>query len=100
MRVSMTFSLCSTLTCSSLTVHLPVLSLIIPSDVSLPNATPVTLHINAISKFSNPSNSSSQVIEILALPSVAPALIVILNGLESKSTPDPMGSDYYKLLIQ
>ena len=68
--------------------------MITPSDVSLPNITPVALplpaNVNVISNVSDPSTSSSQVTAILALPSVAPALIVILNGSESKSTPDPM----------
>ena len=42
------------------------------------------------SKVSDPSTSSSQVTAILALPSVSPASIVILNGSELKSTPDPV----------
>ena len=46
--------------------------------------------VNVMSKVSNPSTSSSQVTDTLALPSVAPAFIVILNGLELKSTPDPI----------
>ena len=42
----------------------------------------LVLSVNVISKVSNPSTSLSQVTDTLALPSVAPALIVILNGLE------------------
>ena len=66
--------------------------MITPSHVSLPNVTPVTLlvNVNVMSKVSNPSTSSSQVTAILALPSVAPASIVILNGSELKSTPNPV----------
>ena len=67
--------------------------MIIPSDVFLlPNVTPVALlvNVNVILKISDPSTLSSQVTEILALTSVAPALIVILNGLELKSMPDPV----------
>ena len=40
------------------------------------------------SKLSNPSVTLSQVTDTLALPSVVPTLIVIVNGLELKSTPD------------
>ena len=60
--------------------------------MSLHNSTPelLVLSVNVILKVSNPSTSSSQVTDTLALPSVAPALIVILNGLELKSTPDPI----------
>ena len=60
--------------------------------MSLPNVTPELLFVsvNVISKVSNPSTSSSQVTDTLTLPSVAPALIVIVNGLELKSTPDPI----------
>ena len=64
--------------------------MITPSDVSLPNITPVALLVNVISNVSDPSTSSSQVTAILALPSVAPALIVTVNGSELKSTPDPI----------
>ena len=66
--------------------------LICPSHVFLPNITLELLlvSVNVISKVSNPSTSSSQVTNILALPSVSPALIVIVNGLELKSTPDPI----------
>ena len=66
--------------------------MICPSDVFLPNVTPELLLVsaNVILKVSNPSTSSSQVTDTLALPSVAPALIVIVNGLELKSTPDPI----------
>ena len=58
----------------------------------LPNVTPelLLLNVNVISKVSNPSITLSQVTDTLALPSVALALIVILNGLELKSTPDPI----------
>ena len=75
-----------------LSIILPVLSLICPSHVSLPNVTPELLlvNVNVISKVSNPSVTLSQVTDTLALPSVAPALIVILNELELKSTPDPI----------
>ena len=60
--------------------------------MSLPSATPELLFVivNLISKISNPSVTLSQVTDILALPSVAPGLIVMLNGLELKSTPDPI----------
>ena len=66
--------------------------MICPSDVFLPNVTPELLLVsaNVILKVSNPSTSSSQVTDTLALPSVAPALIVIVNGLELKSIPDPI----------
>ena len=69
-----------------------MLSRICPSHLSLPNSTLELLFVsvNLISKVSNLSTSSSQVTDTLALPSVAPALIVILNGLELKSTPDPI----------
>jgi len=60
--------------------------------VSLPTVTPGILLVNdnIISKVSIPSTTLSQVTVILALPSVAPALIVTVNELESKSIPDPM----------
>ena len=60
--------------------------------MSLPNVTAELLLVivNLISKISNPSVTLSQVTDTLALPSVAPALIVIVNGLELKSTPDPI----------
>ena len=60
--------------------------------MSLPNVTPELLLVsaNVILKVSNPSTSSSQVTDTLALPLVAPALIVVVNGLELKSTPDPI----------
>ena len=66
--------------------------MICPSHVSLPNVTPELLlvSVNVILKVSNPSTSSSQLTDTLALPSVAPALIVMLNGLELKSIPDPI----------
>ena len=66
--------------------------MICPTDVSLPNVTLDTLlvNVNLISKLSNLSTSSSQVTDILALPSIAPALIVIVKELELKSTPDPV----------
>ena len=66
--------------------------MICPSHVSLPNLTPELLlvTVNVISKVSNPSVTLSQVTDTLALPSVAPALIVIVNGLELKSIPDPI----------
>ena len=72
--------------------------MITPSHVSLPNVTPVTLLVivNVMSKVSDPSTSSSQVTAILALPSVAPALIVTVNGSELKSTPDPMFTNSHK----
>ena len=64
--------------------------MICPSQVSLPNVIPELLLVivNLISKVSNPSVTLSQLTDTLALPSVAPALIVIVNGLELKSTPD------------
>ena len=60
--------------------------------MSLPNVTPELLlvTVNLISKVSNPSVTLSQATDTLALPSVALALIVIVNGLELKSTPDPI----------
>ena len=60
--------------------------------MSLPNVTPELLlvTVNIISKLSNPSVTLSQLTDTLALPSVAPALIVIVNGLELKSSPDPI----------
>ena len=71
--------------------------MISPTDVSLPNVTPFLplVRVNLISKVSNPSTSSLQVTDILALPSVAPATIVILNGLELKSFPDPIHTHMY-----
>ena len=57
-------------------------------DTSLPNVNPQPA-LNLILKLSDPSTTSSQVTDILALPSVAPALMVIVNGLELKSIPDP-----------
>ena len=58
--------------------------------MSLPNVTPELLlvNVNLISKVSNTSVTLSQVTDTLALPTVAPTLIVIVNGLELKSTPD------------
>ena len=66
--------------------------MICPSQVSLPNVIPELLLVivNLISKVSNPSVTLSQLTDTLALPSVAPALIVIVNGFELKSTPDPI----------
>ena len=64
--------------------------MICPSHVSLPNVTAELLLVNLISKVSNPSVTLSQVTDTLALPSTAPASIVIVNGLELKSTPDPL----------
>ena len=66
--------------------------MICPSDVSLPNAIRELLvtSINLMSKVSNPSTTLSRTTGILPLPSVAPALIVILNGLELKSAPSPV----------
>ena len=66
--------------------------MISPSDVSLPTITPEILlvNVNIISKVSIPSTTLSHVTDILFLPLVFPALIVIVNELESKSTPDPM----------
>ena len=60
--------------------------------MSLPDVTAKLLlvTVNLISKISNPSVTLSQVTDTLVLPSVVPALIVIVNGLESKSTPDPI----------
>ena len=60
--------------------------------MSLPNVTPELLlvNVNVISKVSNPSVTLSQATDTLALSSVALALIVIVNGLELKSTPDPI----------
>ena len=73
-------------------IYVPVLSIICPSHMSLPNVTPELLlvTVNPISKVSNPSVTLSQLTDTLALPSVVPALIVIVNGLELKSTPDPI----------
>ena len=72
--------------------YIPVLSMICASLVSLPNVTPELLlvTVNLISKVSGPSVTLSQLTDTLALPSVAPASIVIVNGLELKSTPDPI----------
>ena len=77
-------------------IYVPVLSLICPSLVSLPNiASGLSLAmVNVMSKVSNPSVILSQVTDKLALPSVAPAFIVILNGLELKSAPDPTTVQY------
>ena len=68
-----------------------MLSIIRPIHVSLPNLTPALslVNVSAMSKISNPSVTSSQVTDTLALPSVAPAFIVILNVVELKSIPDP-----------
>ena len=61
-------------------------------DMFLPNITSELLlaSVNVISKISIPSTMSSQLMDTLALPSVAPALIVILNELELKSLPNPI----------
>ena len=68
-----------------------MLSIIRPTHASLPNLTPALLLVNvsAMSKISNFSVTSSQVTDTLALPSVAPAFIVILNVVELKSIFDP-----------
>ena len=60
--------------------------------MSLPNISPELslVMVNVMSKVSNPSVILSQVTDTLALPSVVPAFIVILNGSELKSTPDPI----------
>ena len=73
-------------------IYLPVLSVICPCAVSIPSVTPeISLaNVNVISKDSSPSTTLSQVTEILALPMVAPASIVMLNASELKSMPDPM----------
>ena len=59
--------------------------------MSLRNITPKPLPIivNLISNVSDSSTILSQVTDILALPSLAPASIVTFNGLELKSIPDP-----------
>jgi len=59
--------------------------------VFIPNVNPglPLVMANVILNISKSSNSSSQVTDTLALPSVAPAFIVIVNGSELKSTPDP-----------
>ena len=66
--------------------------MICPSDVSLPNVIRELLvtSINLMSKVSNLSTTLSRTTGILPLPSLAPALIVISNGLELKSTPNPV----------
>jgi len=43
-------------------------------------------------KISTPSTNLSQITGMVPLPSVDPASIVILIGVESKSTLDPIGS--------
>ena len=71
---------------------LPVLSVISPSDVLLIKVTPLLPSVNDkfILNFSGPSTTLSTIIGTLPLPSVTPALIVILNGSESKSIREPM----------
>ena len=66
--------------------------MICPSHMSPPNVTPELslVTVNLISKVSNSSVTLSQLTDTLALPSVAPALIIIVNELELKSTPDPI----------
>ena len=66
--------------------------MICPSHVSLPNVNPgiPLVMANVILNVSKSSTTSSQVTDTLALPSVAPAFIVIVNGSELKSTPDPI----------
>ena len=73
-------------------IYVPVLSVIFPSAVLLPNDIPelLLIKVNVKSNVSNPSTTSFHITDILPLPSVAPALILIVNELESKSTPDPM----------
>ena len=65
-------------------------------DVFLPNITAELSFANdsVILKVSNPSISSSQVTNTYALPSVAPASIVMLNELEVKSLPVPVANTY------
>ena len=65
----------------------------IPSDdISLPSDILglSVVRTNVILKVSSPSTSSSQVTDTLALPSLAPASIVMLNESELKSSPDPI----------
>ena len=68
-----------------------MLSIIRPTHVALPNLTPALplFNVSAMSKISNLSVTLSQVTDTLALPSVAPVFIVILNVVELKSIPDP-----------
>ena len=63
-------------------------------DVFLPNITSELPFANdsIILKVSNPSISSSQVTNTYAVPSVTPASIVMLNGLEVKSLPVPVAN--------
>ena len=65
-------------------------------DISLPNDTLglSVVRISVISKVSSPSTSSSQVTDTLALPSLAPASIVMLNESELKSSPDPIRKEW------
>ena len=73
------------------TTIIPVLSVILPTEVSLPTLTRGLLlaSVKFKSKVSTPSTTLSQLTDMLPLPSVDPASIVIVIGLESKSTPDP-----------
>lgn len=45
--------------------------------------------VRVMLKVSNPSTTLSNTTDTLLLLSLAPALIKILSGVESKSTPDP-----------
>ena len=68
-----------------------VLSVISPSDITLPSVIwgLLVTSVNPILKVSSPSTVLSETTDIFPLPSVPPVLIVILNGLKLKSTPDP-----------
>jgi len=74
------------------TTIIPVLSLILPTELSLPtlNRGLLLTSVKLILKVSTPSTTLSQLTDMLPLPSIDPALIVILIGLESKSTCDPI----------
>ena len=65
--------------------------------VALPNLTPALplFNVSAMSKISNLSVTLSQVTDTLALPSVAPVFIVILNQGWRKQIYDAQASYNY-----
>ena len=66
--------------------------MILPSAVFLPTLTRGLLlaSVKFMLKVSTGSTNLSQLTDMLPLPSVDPASIVIVTGLESKSTSDPI----------
>ena len=71
---------------------LPVLSMILPVALDLPNMTSNLSFLSdkLISKLSSPSNRLSAITDILTLVLFSPTANIVVIGLESKSTPDPI----------